>query len=55
MFPYVKDALQYLSLTQQGQQIVANLYSNVFMVEHDERYNGNSQMKHSNELVEAAL
>lgn len=33
--PYVKDALLYLSLTQQGKQITANLYSNVFVVEHD--------------------
>ena len=33
--PYVKDALYYLSLTQQGKQIIANLYSNVFVVEHD--------------------
>lgn len=54
VYPYVKDALQYLSLTQQGQQIIANLYSNVFMVEHDERYSNNSQVKSSNELVEAA-
>ena len=35
VFPYVKDGLHYLSLTQQGQQIVANLYSNVFVVEHE--------------------
>lgn len=34
--PYVKDALHYLSLTQQGKQIIANLYSNVFVVEHEE-------------------
>lgn len=34
VFPFIQDALQYLSLTQQGQQIVANLYSNVFVVEH---------------------
>lgn len=37
VYPYVKDALRYLSLTQQGQQIIANLYSNVFVVEHDEQ------------------
>lgn len=37
VFPYVKDALRYLSLTQQGQQVIANLYSNVFVVEHDEQ------------------
>ncbi|OLP17958.1 metal-dependent phosphohydrolase [Leptolyngbya sp. 'hensonii'] len=35
VYPYVKDALNYLSLTQQGKQIVANLYSNVFVVEHE--------------------
>jgi hypothetical protein len=35
VFPYVKDGLKYLSLTQQGQQITANLYSNVFVVEHE--------------------
>ncbi len=34
--PYVQDALHYLSLTQQGKQIVANLYSNVFVVEHED-------------------
>lgn len=34
--PYVKDALHYLSLTQQGKQVIANLYSNVFVVEHDQ-------------------
>ncbi|ARV58839.1 metal-dependent phosphohydrolase [Nostocales cyanobacterium HT-58-2] len=33
--PYIKDALRYLSLTQQGKQIIANLYSNVFVVEHE--------------------
>jgi phosphoketolase len=35
VFPYVKDALEYLTLTQQGKQVVANLYSNVFVVEHE--------------------
>lgn len=35
VYPYVKDALQYLSLTQQGKQVIANLYSNVFVVEHE--------------------
>ena len=28
---------RYLSLTQQGKQIIANLYSNVFVVEHEKR------------------
>ncbi|MCA1993474.1 MAG: metal-dependent phosphohydrolase [Coleofasciculus sp. S288] len=36
VFPYVQDALRYLSLTQEGKQITANLYSNVFVVEHEE-------------------
>ncbi|BAY20273.1 hypothetical protein NIES2100_00140 [Calothrix sp. NIES-2100] len=37
VYPYVKDALRYLSLTQQGKQILANLYSNVFVVEHEKQ------------------
>jgi hypothetical protein len=32
---YVKDALRYLGLSQFGKQIIANLYSHVFVVEHD--------------------
>ena len=35
VYPYIQDGLHYLSLTQQGKQIVANLYSNVFVVEHE--------------------
>ncbi|MBW4630482.1 MAG: metal-dependent phosphohydrolase [Iphinoe sp. HA4291-MV1] len=35
VYPYTKDGLRYLSLTQQGKQIIANLYSNVFVVEHE--------------------
>lgn len=35
VYPYIKEGLRYLQLTQQGQQIIANLYSNVFVVEHD--------------------
>lgn len=35
VYPYIQDGLRYLSLTQQGKQIVANLYSNVFVVEHE--------------------
>ena len=35
VYPYIKDGLRYLSLTQQGKQIIANLYSNVFVVEHE--------------------
>lgn len=34
VYPYIQDALRYLSVTQQGQQITACLYSNVFVVEH---------------------
>jgi hypothetical protein len=33
--PYIQTALKYLTLTQQGKQVVANLHSNVFMIEHD--------------------
>ena len=32
---YVKDALRYLSLSQFGKQIIAQLYAHVFVVEHD--------------------
>lgn len=35
VYPYIQNALHYLSLTQQGKQIIANLYSNVFVVEHE--------------------
>lgn len=35
VFPYIEPALRYLNLTQSGKQIIANLYSNVFMVEHE--------------------
>jgi hypothetical protein len=33
--PYIKDALRYLELTLEGKQIIANLYANVFVVEHE--------------------
>ncbi len=33
--PYVKDSLDYLSFTQTGKQVKANLYANVFVVEHE--------------------
>jgi hypothetical protein len=36
VYRYVKDAIGYLELTQQGKQIVANLNANVFRVEHSE-------------------
>src|SRR5262249_45612492 len=32
---FVKDALRYLTLSQYGKQIIAQLYSHVFAVEHD--------------------
>jgi hypothetical protein len=35
VYPYVKDALYYLSLTQQGQESIAYLYSNMFVIEHE--------------------
>lgn len=37
VYPYIQDALEYLALTLQGKQIIANLYSNVFVVEHEDR------------------
>jgi hypothetical protein len=46
VYPYIKDALNYLSLTQQGKQILANLYSNVFVVEHEK------QLERQRSLVE---
>lgn len=36
VYPYIQNALEYLALTQQGKQIIANLYSNVFVVEHEQ-------------------
>ncbi|GET40520.1 hypothetical protein L8106_01202 [Microseira wollei NIES-4236] len=36
VYVYIKDALHYLELTQQGKQIIANLYSNVFVIEHEQ-------------------
>jgi hypothetical protein len=35
VYPFITQALRYLELTQQGKQIIANLYSNVFVVEHE--------------------
>jgi hypothetical protein len=32
--PYIGDALHYLRVTQEGQQWIANLYANVFSMEH---------------------
>src|SRR5262249_9682391 len=33
--PYLKEALRYLALTHRGKQVLANLYSHVFVVEHE--------------------
>jgi hypothetical protein len=33
--PFVKHELQYLAVTQQGQQMRASLYANVFLIEHE--------------------
>lgn len=33
--PFLKDSLRYLSLSQFGKQIIANLHSHVFVVEHN--------------------
>ena len=33
--PYIGDGLRYLALTQEGRQWTANLYAQVFAVEHD--------------------
>jgi hypothetical protein len=38
VYPYIQDGLRFLSLTQQGKQIIANLYSNVFVVEHERHH-----------------
>ncbi|WP_228055568.1 Npun_R2479 family HD domain-containing metalloprotein [Lusitaniella coriacea] len=35
VIPYIQPGLNYLSVTQRGQQILANLYANVFLVEHE--------------------
>ncbi|WP_071515903.1 Npun_R2479 family HD domain-containing metalloprotein [Geitlerinema sp. PCC 9228] len=39
VYPYIKDALEFLKLTQEGKQIVANLYAHVFEVEHEKHLN----------------
>ena len=35
VFPYIQPALRYLERTLNGKQILANLYANVFRVEHE--------------------
>ena len=39
VFPYVQDAMNYLELTQEGKQVLANLYANIFVVKHHYNYN----------------
>jgi hypothetical protein len=34
-YPYIQPALRYLETTLEGKQIIANLYANVFRVEHE--------------------
>ncbi|MUG94354.1 metal-dependent phosphohydrolase [Scytonema sp. UIC 10036] len=41
VYQYIHDGLRYLALTQQGKQIIANLYSNVFVVEHEKSQEDN--------------
>lgn len=43
---FVKDALRYLSMSQFGKQIIANLYSHVFVVEHDMLDAGEFRVEH---------
>ncbi len=40
VYPYIKDGLRYLHMTQGGKQHVANLFGHVFAVEHNERHLG---------------
>jgi hypothetical protein len=35
VYPYIQPALHHLEITVEGKQILANLYANVFRVEHD--------------------
>ncbi len=34
VYPYIHDAAEYLKVTQEGKQILANLYAHVFEIEH---------------------
>ncbi|GET41381.1 Npun_R2479 family HD domain-containing metalloprotein [Microseira wollei] len=55
-YPYIEDALDYLEVTQEGQQIMANLFANLFRVEHDlhqSRKGLNLQNQRSRPLSEA--
>ncbi len=44
VYPYIQQALRYLELTQQGKQIVANLYANVFVIEHEKSEEDHRQL-----------
>jgi hypothetical protein len=35
VYPYIKDAIAYLKLTQEGKQILSSLYGHVFEIEHE--------------------
>ncbi|MEM6427192.1 MAG: metal-dependent phosphohydrolase, partial [Cyanobacteria bacterium P01_D01_bin.128] len=35
VYPYIKDAIAHLKLTQEGKQILSNLYGHVFEIEHE--------------------
>ncbi|MEA5577749.1 Npun_R2479 family HD domain-containing metalloprotein [Anabaena sp. UHCC 0451] len=50
VYPYIKEGLRYLSLTQQGKQVLANLYSNVFVVEHEKQ---NEELRYLAEQLNA--
>ncbi|HEY9674658.1 MAG TPA: Npun_R2479 family HD domain-containing metalloprotein [Waterburya sp.] len=43
VYPYIQDAIEYLKLTQEGKQILANLYAHVFEVEHETKQESNLQ------------
>ena len=38
VYPYIQCAMAYLDLTQQGKQVLANLYANVFIIKHKYKY-----------------
>ncbi len=36
VYPFIKTAADYLKVTQEGSDVIANLYANVFVVEHEQ-------------------
>ncbi len=44
VYPYMQNSLPYLNLTQDGKQILANLYANVFTVEHTAMHSNHNNM-----------